>query len=187
MDGERERFDALVVANGHHWDPRYPDFPGSFDGETIHSHHYIDPTRRSTLRGKRIVVVGIGNSAADIVSELSQKAYDNRVFISTRSGAWVVPKYVFGRPADRIGRTLPYVPLAWQRRMIRWLPKVISGDPEDYGLPDAEPPFPRGAPDDLERAADAPRLGRREGQAERRRAARRPRALRGRHASRRPT
>jgi cation diffusion facilitator CzcD-associated flavoprotein CzcO len=133
--GERERFDALVVANGHHWDPRYPDFPGSFDGEAIHSHHYIDPDTPLALRGKRIVVVGIGNSAADIVSELSQKAYDNRVFISTRSGAWVVPKYVFGRPADRIGRTLPYVPLSWQRRMIRWLPKLISGNPEDYGLP----------------------------------------------------
>ena len=75
-----------------------PDFPGSFDGETIHSHHYIDPTEPLDLRGKRILVVGIGNSAADIVSELSQKVWGNTVILSTRSGAWVVPKYVFGRP-----------------------------------------------------------------------------------------
>ena len=39
-----EAFDFLIVGNGHHWDPRYPEFPGSFDGETIHSHHYLDPT-----------------------------------------------------------------------------------------------------------------------------------------------
>ena len=134
-DGTRERFDALVVANGHHWDPRYPDFPGTFDGESIHSHHYIDPEDPLPLRGRRILVVGIGNSAADIVSELSQRVHRNTVFISTRSGAWVVPKYVFGRPADRLGHTLPYVPLAWQRRLLRPVAKLISGDPVKYGLP----------------------------------------------------
>ena len=57
------------------------------------------------LRDKRILVVGIGNSAADITSELSQKTLGNRVTISTRSGAWVVPKYAFGRPSDRVGKT----------------------------------------------------------------------------------
>jgi cation diffusion facilitator CzcD-associated flavoprotein CzcO len=134
-DGGSERFDALVVANGHHWDPRYPDFPGHFDGDSIHSHHYIDPGDPLPLSGRRILVVGIGNSAADIVSELSQKGYGNQVFLSTRSGAWVMPKYVFGRPADRLARTLPVIPLSWQRRMIRWLPKLISGNPTDYGLP----------------------------------------------------
>ncbi|HEX6391652.1 MAG TPA: NAD(P)-binding domain-containing protein, partial [Solirubrobacteraceae bacterium] len=105
QDGETRRFDVLVVANGHHWDPRYPDFPGRFDGDSIHSHHYIDPTEPLDLKGKRILVVGIGNSAADVVSELSQKSWDNTVFLSTRSGAWVMPKYVFGRPTDRLAHT----------------------------------------------------------------------------------
>ena len=77
----------LVVCNGHHWDPRYPDFPGSFAGPTIHSHHYIDPTEPLELEGKRVLVVGIGNSAVDIVSELARKGVAERVFISTRSGA----------------------------------------------------------------------------------------------------
>jgi cation diffusion facilitator CzcD-associated flavoprotein CzcO len=135
QDGRTRQFDVLVVANGHHWDPRYPDFPGEFDGETIHSHHYIDPTDPLDLRGKRVLVVGIGNSAADIVSELSQKSWANRVVLSTRSGAWVMPKYLFGRPIDRISQTVPWLPLSWQRRMVRPLPRLINGDPEDYGLP----------------------------------------------------
>ena len=68
QDGDDARFDVLVVANGHHWDPRCPDFPGAFAGEIIHSHAYIDPTEPLDLKGRRILVVGIGNSAADIVS-----------------------------------------------------------------------------------------------------------------------
>ncbi|PTL58422.1 flavin-containing monooxygenase [Paraconexibacter algicola] len=135
QDGETRRFDALVVANGHHWDARLPDFPGTFTGETIHSHHYISPTDPLDLRDKRVLVVGIGNSAADIVSELSQKAWGNRVTISTRSGAWIIPKYVFGRPVDKVVSTTPWLPLALQRRAARILPRLISGHPTDFGLP----------------------------------------------------
>jgi cation diffusion facilitator CzcD-associated flavoprotein CzcO len=133
-DGE-EVFDALLVCNGHHWDPSYPDFPGRFDGETIHSHHYIDPANPLDLTGKRVLVVGIGNSAVDITSELARKGVADRVFISTRSGAWVVPKYVFGRPADQVFKTNPRLPLGLQRRFARMLPRLVSGRMEDFGLP----------------------------------------------------
>jgi len=135
QDGQTRRFDVLVVANGHHWDPRFPDFPGEFAGESIHSHHYVDPKTPLELSGKRIVVVGIGNSAADIVSELSQKSHDNRVFLSTRSGAWVIPKYIFGIPADALVKPLPVIPMSWQRRVMRGVPVLLSGKPEKYGLP----------------------------------------------------
>jgi cation diffusion facilitator CzcD-associated flavoprotein CzcO len=135
-DGEaEERFDALLVCNGHHWDPSFPDFPGHFDGPTIHSHHYIDPTDPLDLADKRVLVVGIGNSAVDITSELARKGIAERVFISTRSGAWVVPKYVFGRPADQVFKTNPRLPLGLQRRMARALPRLVSGRMEDFGLP----------------------------------------------------
>jgi len=134
-DGETRFYDALVVANGHHWDPRIASFPGEFTGESIHSHAYIDPTEPLDLRGKRIVVVGIGNSAADIVSELSQKAWQNTVYLSTRSGAWIVPKYIFGMTTDKIARTVPGIPLSWQRRAMRAVPRVLFGSPEHYGLP----------------------------------------------------
>jgi cation diffusion facilitator CzcD-associated flavoprotein CzcO len=128
-------FDALLVCNGHHWDPSYPEFPGHFDGPTLHSHHYIDPTDPLDLVGKRVLVVGIGNSAVDITSELARKGVADAVFISTRSGAWVVPKYVFGRPADQVFKTNPKLPLGLQRRFARLLPRLVSGRMEDFGLP----------------------------------------------------
>jgi cation diffusion facilitator CzcD-associated flavoprotein CzcO len=134
-DGSTEEFDFLIVGNGHHWDPRFPEFPGSFDGETIHSHHYIDPGSPLDLYGKRVLVVGIGNSAVDIVSELSRKGVAEKVFISTRSGAWVIPKYFLGRPTDTVVRVNPRLPLALQRRMARILPRLASGRMEHFGLP----------------------------------------------------
>src|SRR5260370_30199671 len=134
-DGTEKAFDALLVCNGHHWSPRYPDFPGSFDGPQIHSHHYIDPSNPLDLYGKRVLVVGIGNSAVDIVSELGRKTVADVAFISTRSGAYVVPKYLFGRPPDQIVKTNPRIPLGLQRRMARILPRIFSGRMEDFGLP----------------------------------------------------
>ena len=127
--------DALVVANGHHWDPRLADFPGEFTGEMIHSHAYIDPWDPLDLTGKRILVVGLGNSAADIAVELSQRILDNQVTISTRSGAWIVPKYIAGRPADKYFKTYPYLPYSWQRTVIQMVQPYSAGRPESYGLP----------------------------------------------------
>ncbi|WP_145273497.1 flavin-containing monooxygenase [Prescottella equi] len=135
QDGETRRFDFLVVGNGHHWDPRLPDFPGEFTGESIHSHAYIDPETPLNLRDKRILIVGLGNSAADIAVELSHRTLMNKVTLSTRSGAWVVPKYAFGVPADTLIQTIPQIPLSWQRRMGRRGPIFLSGRPESFGLP----------------------------------------------------
>lgn len=134
-DGAEEQFANLLVCNGHHWDPSYPAFPGHFDGPTLHSHHYIDPTDPEDLRGKRVVVVGIGNSAVDIVSELSRKGVAEQVFISTRSGAWVLPKYIFGRPVDQVFKTIPWLNQRLQRRLGALLQRLVSGRMEDFGLP----------------------------------------------------
>lgn len=133
--GETRRFDLLVVANGHHWDPRYPDFPGEFGGTVLHAHHYIDPWTPLDFTGKRILVVGLGNSAADIAVELSAKALGTTLTLSTRSGAWIVPKYIAGRPADKYYRTSPYLPLSWQRKIAQWGQPLTAGRPESYGLP----------------------------------------------------
>ena len=136
--GAQRHFDLLVVANGHHWDPRLPDFPGTFAGESMHSHSYIDPTAPLDLRGKRILVVGIGNSAADITVELSSKALGNHVTLSTRSSAWIVPKYIAGRPGDTLFRTSPHLPLSWQRKAVQLIAPLLGTDPTMYGLPPAD-------------------------------------------------
>jgi len=135
--GGTGRFDALLVGNGHHWDPLFPDppFPGTFDGPQIHSHEYIDPTDPIDLVGRRVLVVGIGNSAVDIVSELSRKGVAERTLISTRSGAWVIPKYLFGRPADQVVKTIPWMPPKIMRALAQPLPRLVSGRMEDFGLP----------------------------------------------------
>ncbi|GGO74539.1 flavin-containing monooxygenase [Nocardioides deserti] len=133
--GETRRFDLLVVANGHHWDPRTADFPGEFTGESIHSHHYVDPWQPLHLMDKRILVVGLGNSAADITVELSSRVLRNEVTLSTRSSAWIVPKLMYGKPADMNYRTYPQLPLSWQRKVAQWGQRFTGSDPTNYGLP----------------------------------------------------
>jgi thioredoxin reductase len=133
--GDVRRFDLLVVANGHHWDPRTAVFPGEFTGETIHSHAYVDPWTPLHLMDKRILVVGLGNSAADITVELSQRAMRNEVTLSTRSSAWIVPKLVGGKAADMNYRTVPQLPLSWQRKVAQWGQRFTYSDPTLYGLP----------------------------------------------------
>ena len=130
-----------MVANGHHWDPRYPDFPGEFTGRTLHSHHYIDPQTPMDFFGARILVVGLGNSAADIAVELSSKSLQTKVTLSTRSGAWIVPKYVAGRPADTMYRTTPHLPLKWQRKIMQWGQVLNGSNGALYGLPEPNHKF----------------------------------------------
>ena len=137
QSGAQREFDLLVVGNGHHWDARWAEFPGTFTGESIHSHHYIDPQTPLDLTGKRILVVGIGNSAADITVELSSKTLRNKVTLSTRSSAWIVPKYLAGQPGDKIFKTTPYLPLSWQRRAAQAIAPLVGADPTKYGLPPA--------------------------------------------------
>ncbi|MBV9193102.1 MAG: NAD(P)-binding domain-containing protein [Solirubrobacterales bacterium] len=132
--GETRAYDALLVANGHHWDPRWPQprFPGHFDGAQMHAHHYVENTG---FRDKRVLVVGIGNSAMDIAVEASFVA--RRTFLSSRRGAYILPKYLFGRPIDQIGVNplTPRMPFAVRRALVSAMVRVGVGRMEDYGLP----------------------------------------------------
>jgi dimethylaniline monooxygenase (N-oxide forming) len=134
-DGDVRRYDALVVANGHHWDARWPEpaFPGSeaFAGLQLHAHQYTgeDP---NFFRDKRVVVLGMGNSAMDIAVESSFSAA--ATYLAARRGAWVIPKYVFGRPLDQIS-TQAGVPLRLRQRFMQTVLRIAVGDMERYGLP----------------------------------------------------
>ncbi|MBI1188939.1 MAG: NAD(P)-binding protein [Alphaproteobacteria bacterium] len=138
--GETRDYDAVCVANGHHWDARIPTYPGTFDGYQVHSHHYRDPFDPYDFRGKTVLVVGAGNSAMDISSELAQRPLAKRLFISMRRGVWVLPKYIDGTPADKA--VLPaWMPPTMGRALARAKIKKTVGRMEDYGLPkpDHEP------------------------------------------------
>jgi cation diffusion facilitator CzcD-associated flavoprotein CzcO len=136
-DGEICYYDVLLVANGHHWDPQMPDpaYPGSFGGEHIHSHAYLTPEDPVDCRGKKVLVVGMGNSAMDIACELSRPGLADKVYLSARHGVWVVPKYIFGIPTTRLSGLPHWVP--W--RLNSWLTNLIVtmnvGKPWNYGLP----------------------------------------------------
>src|SRR5882757_9653276 len=92
--GAKRRYDMLIVANGHHWDARWPEpaFEGSasFEGLQLHAHDYRD---NDFLAGKDVVVLGMGNSAMDIAVESSYVARSTQ--LAARRGAWIVPKCLF--------------------------------------------------------------------------------------------
>jgi dimethylaniline monooxygenase (N-oxide forming) len=131
--GETRRYDDLVVANGHHWNTRWPEpaFPGSdtFTGTQMHAHSYID---NSIFAGKRVVVLGMGNSAMDIAVESSYVA--ERTYLAARRGVWIIPKYIFGKPVDQI-RNDPRIPFKIRQRITQQLVSSYAGPPERYGLP----------------------------------------------------
>ena len=138
--GETRHYDILFVCNGHHWSPRTPDYPGHFDGVSLHSHAYRTPFDPVDVRGKTVVVVGMGNSAMDIASELSQRPLAGRLIVSARRGVWVLPKYMNGRPADKAAMP-PWMPRKLGLALARQTIKKALGAMEDYGLPkpDHEP------------------------------------------------
>ena len=137
--GVERRYDALLVANGHHWDARWPEpaFEGSeaFEGLQMHAHDYRD---NRFLEGKDVVVLGMGNSAMDIAVESSQVARSTQ--LAARRGAWIVPKYLFGRPVDHL---VPNhrVPVPVAAKAFELALRIAQGPPERYGLPKPDHPI----------------------------------------------
>ena len=135
--GERETFDLLVVANGHNEVPSWPNppYPGDFAGRQLHALEYDDPEE---LRNKKVMVVGMGNSAMDIVTDSSYVA--EKTYLSTRHGSWVIPKRLLGQPADQVVRPWVAVNIPWWIRqpISEALLRITVGPPEKYGLPKPE-------------------------------------------------
>ena len=101
-----ERFDAVAVCSGLHQHRHCPHFPGeeTFSGQILHSADYRRPHQ---FAGKRVLIVGAGESGADIVAEVADHAAET--MLSLRRGVAVLPRKVRGHPNDhftcRIGNS----------------------------------------------------------------------------------
>lgn len=166
---EQQLFEHVVIANGHHWNPRMVQFPGHFNGEQFHAHHYIDVKEPVNMAGKRVVVIGAGNSAMDVASELGQALRMDmstpaeqamgpvKVFLSQRSGVWIAPKVLgniaqdskvrhpMNRPGVLEKLRRRYVPRALRTKVYNMLAEHLirstAGDPSRVGLKQPKEPY----------------------------------------------
>jgi cation diffusion facilitator CzcD-associated flavoprotein CzcO len=134
-EAQPRSYRGVVIASGHHDTPRMPVYPGAFSGEILHSRAYRSPRQ---LRDRRVLVVGCGNSAADIVTDAVHGG--SEVFLSIRRGYWFVPKFVLGFPTGDIlgyGEMLP-VPRIVKRWLFQGVLWLVQGPPSRYRLPDPD-------------------------------------------------
>lgn len=129
-------FDALAVCNGHHWLPRMPQYPGQFSGEFIHAH---EVKRFSRFTGKKVLVIGGGNSAADVAVESSRVAAS--VDMSWRRGYWIAPKFMMGKPADVFSSKIHWLPRKLWQKLSALSLYIRNGKNTDYGLPNPDGPL----------------------------------------------
>jgi thioredoxin reductase len=132
---EVRHYEQVIVANGHHWDPRWPEpsFPGaeSFPGTQMHAHYYKTP---EIFVDKRVLVLGIGNSATDIAVESSRVA--QQTYLAMRRGAHIVPKFIFGMPTDHLtDSVIVRMPFKVQQLGMAAMLRLAQGKVTDYGLP----------------------------------------------------
>jgi hypothetical protein len=123
------RYRGVLIANGTLSEPNLPRFDGEFDGELLHACRYKSP---EIFEGKRVLVVGAGNSGCDIAVDAVHRARE--VAISVRRGYHFVPKYVFGKPADAVGGGLR-LPRFLKQRIDKFLLSWFTGDPVALGFP----------------------------------------------------
>lgn len=138
IEPEVRHYDHVIVANGHHWDPRWPEpsYAGSetFPGQQVHAHYYRTP---DMFEGRRVLVLGIGNSACDIAVESSRVA--ERTYLAMRRGAHIMPKYVFGVPTDHLtDSVVARMPLKVQQAAMATMLRLARGKVTDYGLPEPD-------------------------------------------------
>jgi cation diffusion facilitator CzcD-associated flavoprotein CzcO len=124
--------DGVLIASGMLHHPHWPLLPGRFAGRVMHSSEYRSA---EVFAGQRVLVVGCGNSGADIAVDAVHRAA--RVDLSVRRGYYFLPKFIMGRPTDTLGGAVR-LPRALKQRLDALLVRVVMGRPSDYGLPDPD-------------------------------------------------
>ena len=133
VDGTQSIFDAVCVCTGHLTHPYHvAEFQDGFQGTYFHSHDYREP---EPMIGKRVCVVGIGNSALDVASDVCVNT--KRCVLVARSGAWIAPKMVFGVAFTDLTDYFmkAWVPSWLRKKLVMWLIWCVHGDPSKIGLP----------------------------------------------------
>ncbi len=127
--GTTTAYDGVIIANGTLAEPHVPDFRGTFTGEMLHTSAYKSARQ---LAGKRVLIIGAGNSGCDIAVDAVHHAAS--VDMSVRRGYYFVPRYLFGRPADTLNQGRPLPPRIKQFVDTRVL-RAFTGDPVSFGFP----------------------------------------------------
>jgi dimethylaniline monooxygenase (N-oxide forming) len=131
-----QSFAALVVATGQFWDPQIPALAGEFGGEAMHVRDYRTP---EPFAGRRVLVLGAGQSALDVAAEISFVA--ERTLLSCRRGHHLIPARLLGAPVDRLDvAALNLIPWPVVRRLFQALMRVTRTTPYHGELP--VPDFP---------------------------------------------
>jgi cation diffusion facilitator CzcD-associated flavoprotein CzcO len=131
-NGQVEIFDRVIVASGHLSEPLHvPELRDNFTGQYLHSHYYREP---EPFVGKKICVVGVGNSACDIASDIC--VLSPLTVMVARSGVMIAPKLIFGHPFTDVTMKLykPWVPDRLRRWIIRNLVHLLHGRMSDLGF-----------------------------------------------------
>jgi cation diffusion facilitator CzcD-associated flavoprotein CzcO len=131
-DTRVREFEGVLIANGTLHEPNLISLPGHFSGELMHAAQYKNA---DIFRGKRVLIVGCGNSGADIAVDAVHQAAS--VDMSVRRGYYFLPKFLLGKPVDTLGGKLK-MPRALKQKLDALLIRAVMGKPSDYGLPDPD-------------------------------------------------
>ena len=130
IDGRDVEYAGVVCATGMNWTPNLPAYPGEFSGVFRHTSTY---RRGSELAGKRVLVIGLGNSGADIACDAARFA--DETIVSVRRGYYFVPKHIFGKPADVFAGESLWLPKSLRLWLFGILHHWIVGDTRSLGMP----------------------------------------------------
>ncbi len=132
-EGLKRVYSHVIVATGHHWLPNIPiDINDSFKGEFLHSKFYKNSI---TFQNKKILIIGIGNSAVDIACELA-RVPTNQVTISTRNSTYIYPHYFLGKPLCELSSDSKIqFPKFFKRQIGHLLLRIATGNQQKIGIP----------------------------------------------------
>lgn len=124
-------YSSVLICNGHHWNTKIPELKGKFTGTMFHSRHYRNADE---FKGKNVLILGVGNSGADIACDVARVAANT--FLSSRCGAHVIPRYLLGRPTDKwTTPLLSRFPFSIQRLLFSIVVWLSRGWQSKYGMP----------------------------------------------------